>query len=519
MTLPRPVTLIILDGFGYKAATRYNAIQQAHTPHLDQYFATYPHTLLAAAGAAVGLPAGQMGNSEVGHLTLGAGRYVPQDLTRIDAAIADGSFFDHPTLTQLFEDTKKSTGALHVLGLVSDGGVHSHLHHILALLSCAQQHGLTHERIFVHAFLDGRDTPPQSAGPYLEKIQQQGCATLASLCGRYYAMDRDQRWERVEQAYDLLTLGLGATLPNADLTPAEIEHYLATAYARGETDEFIRPMSVLATPATINAGDNVIFMNFRSDRARELTDALINPAFNGFQRKKVAKIRQLVSLTEYQAEFNALSVRAAYPPVNLEHTLGQYLSALGKTQLRLAETEKYAHVTFFFNGGVETPFPGEARLLIPSPRVATYDLQPEMSAPALTEQLVRAITAQAHDVIICNYANPDMVGHTGNFHATIQAIEALDACLDAVVTATQTIGGELLITADHGNAECMFDDTTQQPHTAHTTEQVPLLYIGRPARIRDVPDATLADVAPTLLYLLGITPPPEMTGRILLQLE
>lgn len=505
MIAPRPMALIILDGFGYKETSQYNAIKQAHTPNLDHYFKTYTHTFISGSGHAVGLPNGQMGNSEVGHVNIGAGRLVAQDLTRIDAAITSKSFCHNEVLAPALQEAKYSTANVHILGLVSDGGVHSHINHILAMLACAHQQGISKERLFLHAFLDGRDTPPQSALSYLQQIEQQNVATLATLMGRYYAMDRDNRWERVQLAYDALTQGA-------------VSGTLAQAYARGETDEFVKPVSLLASPTTINDGDVVIFMNFRSDRARELTRAFMDPHFSGFERKKIPTLKHFISLTEYQKEFNALSVEVAYPPTDLTNTLGEYLSDLGKTQLRLAETEKYAHVTFFFNGGVESPFPGEDRILVPSPQVATYDLKPEMSADELTEKFVTAIHSNNYDVIICNYANPDMVGHTGNLPATVKAIEAVDRCLGKVIAALQSVGGEALITADHGNAECMYDETTQQPHTAHTTELVPLLYIGRKAKILQA-NGVLSDIAPTLLALMNIAPPPEMTGRVLLQLE
>lgn len=509
MTTPRPIALLILDGFGHKETNQYNAIKQANTPNLDHYFANYAHTFISGSGHDVGLPDGQMGNSEVGHLNIGCGRMVPQDLTRIDDEIATQQFCQNAALANALRDAKNTGKAVHVLGLLSDGGVHSHITHILAMLDCAHQHDLD-QQLFLHAFLDGRDTPPQSALPFLKQIKQQGYAKIASITGRYYAMDRDNRWERVQATYDMLTLG------KSEYTAENAEAGLALAYARGENDEFVQPTLIENQFSPINDGDIVIFMNFRSDRARQLTRAFMDPAFNYFVRKQNPMPQHFVSLTEYQKEFNALNVEVAYPPIDLSNSLGETLSKLGKKQLRIAETEKYAHVTFFFNGGVEIPFAGEDRILVPSPKVATYDLQPEMSAYELTEKLIEAIQSEKYDAIICNYANPDMVGHTGNIPATIKAIEVIDECVSKVIAALQAVGGEAIITADHGNAECMFDETTHQPHTAHTCELVPFLYIGRKANIIKK-DGVLADIAPTLLSLMGLTPPKEMTGDILLE--
>ena len=511
MTTPRPIALLILDGFGHKETDQYNAINQANTPNLDHYFANYAHTFISGSGHDVGLPDGQMGNSEVGHLNIGCGRMVPQDLTRIDDEIANHHFCKNVVLSNALQNAKKSGCAVHILGLLSDGGVHSHINHILAMIDCAHQQDLD-QQLFLHAFLDGRDTPPKSALPFLQQIENQGYAKIASITGRYYAMDRDNRWERVQTAYDMLTLG------KTDFMAKNTEAGLAAAYARNENDEFVKPTIIKNNFKTINDGDIVIFMNFRSDRARQLTRAFMDPAFDNFKREKVPALKYYISLTEYQKEFNNLNVEVAYPPIDLSNSLGEVLSKLGKKQLRIAETEKYAHVTFFFNGGVETPFPGEDRILIPSPKVATYDLKPEMSAYELTEKLVEAIRSKKYDAIICNYANPDMVGHTGNIPATIKAIEAIDDCVGKVVTALQSVGGEAIITADHGNAECMYDETTHQPHTAHTCELVPFLYIGRKAKILKK-DGVLADIAPTLLSLMGLRPPKEMTGDILLAVE
>jgi 2,3-bisphosphoglycerate-independent phosphoglycerate mutase len=511
MTNPRPIALLILDGFGHKDTDQYNAIHQANTPNLDHYFASYTHTLISGSGHDVGLPDGQMGNSEVGHLNIGCGRMVPQDLTRIDDDITHHHFCQNKVLSHALHEAKNSGGAIHILGLLSDGGVHSHINHILAIIDCAHQHGLD-KQLFLHAFLDGRDTPPKSALPFLHQIEQQGYAKIASITGRYYAMDRDNRWERVQAAYEMLTLG------KTDFTAENATAGLTAAYARDEKDEFVKPTMMNHNFAAINDGDIVIFMNFRSDRARQLTRAFMDPAFNHFQRTKIPALKHFISLTEYQKEFNDLNVEVAYKPIDLSNSLGETLSKLGKKQLRIAETEKYAHVTFFFNGGVETPFAGEDRILIPSPKVATYDLKPEMSAYELTEKLVNAIQSKKYDVIICNYANPDMVGHTGNLPAAIKAIEAVDDCVGKVVTALQSVGGEAIITADHGNAECMFDEKTHQAHTAHTCELVPFLYIGRKAKIIKQ-DGVLADIAPTLLSLIELPVPQEMSGDILIKTE
>ena len=500
-TKPRPFALIILDGWGYRETPHANAIAQAKKPYWDTLWQRYPHTLISGSGRCVGLPDGQMGNSEVGHLTMGAGRLVRQDLTRIDLAIQNGEFFSNSILTKAIDRAIQSKKAVHILGLVSAGGVHSHENHIIALLDLAKKRGATD--VYVHAFLDGRDTPPQSAASSLATVSQHG--KIATLVGRYYAMDRDKRWERVQKAYDLLTA------QKADYTAPDAMTGLEMAYARGENDEFVKPTSIL--PITIADGDTVIFMNFRADRARELTQAFIKDSFDGFKRTRWPHV-QFITLTEYDATFK---VPIVFPPVYLKNSLGDYLSDLGLHQLRIAETEKYAHVTFFFNGGIEEAYPNEDRILIPSPKVATYDLQPEMSAWKITEQLVANIKNEKYDVIICNFANPDMVGHTGNLAATIKAIETIDGCLAKIIPALQSVGGEALITADHGNAEMMFDEYTKQPHTAHTIEKVPLLYIGRPATVTKS-DGTLSDIAPTILYLLQIAKPNEMTGRSLFEL-
>lgn len=516
MTLPShtPFLLLILDGWGHRVDPKYNAIVTAQTPNWNQLWEQYPHLLIEGSGTQVGLPEGQMGNSEVGHLNIGAGRIVYQDFTRIEQAILTGEFSQNSTLLDAIQLTKQNKSTLHILGLLSPGGVHSHEQQLMAMIELAAKQGAN--SVYLHAFLDGRDTPPQSAMASLEKVQvlfdQLQCGRIASIIGRYYAMDRDKRWDRVEQAYDLLTLG------KANHTAISATDALASAYARGETDEFVSATIVCGpnqSPVVIEDNDVVIFMNFRADRARQLTQAFTDNHFTGFERKRTPKLSEFVTLTQYA---DTIKAAVAYPPQSLHNVLGEYLSNLGWKQLRIAETEKYAHVTFFFNGGVETPFPGEERLLIPSPKVATYDEQPEMSAPELTNQLVAAIKSQKYPFIVCNFANPDMVGHTGNFHATQQAIECIDQCIGRIVHALKEVGGEVLITADHGNAECMFDEETQQPHTAHTSDPVPLLYIGRPANPIET-SGKLSDIAPTLLSLLGIAIPEEMSGKPLFQLD
>lgn len=508
-----PLVLIILDGWGYSDSTQYNAINAANKPTWDKLWQTCPHTLISGSGVDVGLPAGQMGNSEVGHLTIGAGRLVPQDYARIDQAIADSSFFSNPALIAGIEKAIKADKAVHILGLLSPGGVHSHENHLQAMVELAAKQGA--KKIYIHAFLDGRDTPPKSAQASIIALEQKLTAIavgqIASLTGRYYAMDRDNRWERVQAAYVLLTQGI------TDYHAATAEQGLAAAYARGETDEFAKPTAIHKPEqpvATIAEGDAVFFMNFRADRARQLTRAFTQADFSGFSRAVTPKLAAFVTLTQYAKDIATL---VAYPPLNMHNGLGEVIAKHGFKQLRIAETEKYAHVTFFFNGGIEQPYSGEERILIPSPKVATYDLQPEMSAFELTEQLVQAIESKEYTTIICNFANPDMVGHTGNFTATVKAIETIDQCLTKIIHAIQVTDSELLITADHGNAECMFDEVSGQQHTAHTSDPVPLLYFGRPAQFT-IEHGTLADIAPTMLYLLGIKIPTEMTGRCLLKL-
>jgi 2,3-bisphosphoglycerate-independent phosphoglycerate mutase len=514
MTQPTPVCLLILDGFGYRQETTDNAIAQAHKPNLDALLKKYPNTVINASEHYVGLPDGQMGNSEVGHLNIGAGRIVFQEFERINNSIATGDFFEHAVLKSALLKLKAQNKALHIFGLLSDGGVHSHQDHIHAMLDMAAQLGLT--QVYVHAFLDGRDTPPISAAPYLAKLEEHiatlGVGKIASISGRFYSMDRDKRWERVETAYRLITEGIG------EFTYATAAEGLAAAYARGENDEFVKTTAIRpanSTPITLNDDDVVVYMNFRSDRARQLTNALLSDTFDGFTRGRVPKLAAYFTLTMYdQKETKATAI---FPPNVINNTFGEYLSELGLTQLRIAETEKYPHVTFFFNGGEEKVFKGEDRILVPSPKVATYDLQPEMSAYELTDKLVAAISSKKYNAIICNYANGDMVGHTGNLQAAIKAIEALDVCIGRVVEAMQRIGGEVIITADHGNAEMMFDPQNKQAHTQHTTNLVPFIYIGRKATLHK--EGALSDLAPTLLHLMGIAQPPEMTGKSLVNFE
>ncbi len=507
----KPVLLLILDGFGYRETSDFNAIAQARKPNWEKLWSDYPHTLIHASEAAVGLPKGQMGNSEVGHLNIGAGRVVYQEYTRIDRSIEQGHFQENPALLDTLAKVKRTGGALHIFGLLSDGGVHSHENHIHAMTSLAVAKGVG--QVNVHAFLDGRDTPPKSAESYLRCLQDKADALrgvrIASIVGRYYAMDRDNRWARVKEAYDMLTLGTAPYRATSALVGLEM------AYERGETDEFVKP-TLIAAPGQdlvhIQDGDAVIYMNFRSDRTRELTRAFIEPDFAEFERGAVPDLCQYCTLTQYQKDF---AVAIAFPPVSLSNGFGEYIANMGLRQLRIAETEKYPHVTYFFNGGVETVYPGEDRALVKSPDVATYDMKPEMSLFEVTDKLVEAIGSRKYDAIICNFANADMVGHTGDMDAATRAIEAIDANLGRVVEAMRSIGGEMLITADHGNAETMRDELNNQPHTAHTVNLVPLIYIGRPARLADT--GALEDIAPTLLKMMGLAQPSEMTGRALIE--
>lgn len=511
MTNQSPFVLIVLDGWGHREDPEANAIHLARTPVWDDLWRNRPHTLISGSGMDVGLPAGQMGNSEVGHMNLGAGRVVDQDFTRIGKAIDDGSFFDNATLKQAIAAAASRDRSVHIFGLLSPGGVHSHEDHLKAAVTMAFDNGAP--RVYVHAFLDGRDVPPRSALPSLTAMQQhiaaRGEGGIASVVGRYYAMDRDKRWDRTELAYDLVTRGRGQF--SAD-TPEEA---LEAAYARGEDDEFVKPTAVTVSGESVSMadGDTVIFMNFRADRARQITRAFVNDDFDDFERAVRPELTAFVMLTRYAADIDA---PCAYEPDSLANGLGEYVSSLGKHQLRLAETEKYAHVTFFFSGGREEPFDGEKRLLIPSPRVATYDLQPEMSANEVTDELVKAIESGDYALIVCNYANGDMVGHTGKMDAALEAVECLDECLGRVVKALDSTGGQCLITADHGNVEKMNDEQTGQPHTAHTSELVPLVYVG-PRDITLASDGgTLSDVAPTILTLMDLPIPSEMTGRSLI---
>ncbi len=504
---PKPVLLLILDGWGHRDEVADNAIAQAQLPNWRRLLAECPHTLVQTHGLHVGLPSDQMGNSEVGHMNIGAGRVVYQDLTRIDQAIADGSFAANPALLRACEAARAAKATLHVFGLLSPGGVHSQEDHILAMLELAKARGV--ERVAVHAYLDGRDTPPRSADASLRRLQarcaQLGNAHVATVIGRYYAMDRDQRWERVEAAYRAIADA------HAEFHAADPVAALEAAYARGENDEFAKP-TVIAGHAPMHPGDAVVFMNFRADRARQLSAAFVRADFPAFARRALG-LSAYVTLTEYAADLPVTAV--AFPPQSMANTLPEYLAAQGRAQLRIAETEKYAHVTFFLNGGREEPFPGEERILVPSPKVATYDLQPEMSCPEVTEKLCAAIRARRHDLIVCNLANADMVGHTGIFGAALAAAQALDQAIGRIVAALREAGGEMLLSADHGNLELMRDPVTGQPHTAHTLGPVPLVYLGRPARLRD--DGALKDLAPTVLALMGLPQPAEMTGHSLVE--
>jgi 2,3-bisphosphoglycerate-independent phosphoglycerate mutase len=505
---PKPILLLILDGWGHRDETAHNAIAQANAPNWRRLLADYPHTLVQTHGAYVGLPDGQMGNSEVGHMNIGAGRIVYQDLTRIDAAIADGSFFENSALVGACDAAKRAGGTLNIFGLVSPGGVHSHETHILAMLDLTARRGV--ERIAVHAFLDGRDTPPRSARPSLEKLEAK-CAELpnafiATVSGRYYAMDRDQRWDRVQLAYEAISSGHDTEFMDGALTA------LDAAYARGENDEFVKP-TVTKEAWFMGDGDAVVFMNFRSDRARELSHAFVDADFSGFARSRAIKLAAFVTLTEYEKGLAASAV--AFAPQSMHNTLGEYLASLGLAQLRIAETEKYAHVTFFFSGGREAPFAGEERILIPSPKVATYDLQPEMSCPELTDRLVAAIASKQFDFIVCNIANPDMVGHSGIEAAAIKAAEAVDLALGHITRAISESGGEMLISADHGNLEQMLDENGV-PHTQHTVGPVPLVYVGRRAILHP---GALRDLAPTVLALMDLPQPAEMSGHNLVELR
>ncbi|MBA3486796.1 MAG: 2,3-bisphosphoglycerate-independent phosphoglycerate mutase [Lysobacter sp.] len=506
----RPLILLILDGWGHREEKQDNALALAHLPNWDALLRAAPHTLIHTEGRHVGLPEGQMGNSEVGHMNLGAGRIVYQDLTRIDAAIEDGSFFDNPQLRAACAAARDRGATLHVFGLLSPGGVHSHENHILAMLELARREGVA--RVAVHAFLDGRDMPPRSARPSLELLQDAchrlGNARIATVSGRYYAMDRDNRWDRQRRAWDAIVEGRSEHVADDALAA------LDEAYARGENDEFVAPTviaSVEQRGAPVRDGDAIVYMNFRADRTRQLTAAFVAPDFDGFDAPR-PQLSRFVCLTQYDAR---LPATVAFAPDDLRHTLGEVLQQHQLRQLRIAETEKYAHVTFFFSGGREDPYAGETRILVPSPNVATYDLQPEMSCPEVTRRLVAAIGSGEIDVAICNIANPDMVGHSGDLGAAVKAVEAVDVAIGAVVQAIRDAGGALLVTADHGNVEMMRDPITGEPHTSHTVGPVPLVYLGpRPAALRA--GGSLRDIAPTMLDLLGLPKPSEMTGQSLL---
>lgn len=503
--------LIVLDGWGHREESENNAIAAAHSPVWDRLWTEYPHCLLDTSGPAVGLPQGQMGNSEVGHSTIGAGRIIYQDLSRIDHAIADGSFATNPAVTRALESAQQ--GRLHVLGLLSPGGVHSHEDQIFALLDLASSMGI---ETFVHAFLDGRDTPPKSASSSLNRLDElcrlAGTVKCASICGRYYAMDRDSRWERTEKAYRMLTERV------AEFEAPDSLSGLHDAYERGESDEFVSPTTI-AGGKQIDDGDVVVFMNFRADRARQLSRALVLPDEPGFTRRRVIRPALFVPLTPYADELSENSqdirVAIAFGPQTVINSIGEHLANLGFSQLRIAETEKFAHVTFFFSGR-EEPFPGEDRCIVPSPAVATYDLKPEMSAAEVTDNLVNVVSESKYDFIVCNFANGDMVGHTGSFSAAVQAVESIDRCLGRILSALDSSNSQCFITADHGNLESMVDGVTGQPLTAHTTNKVPFVYFG-PLSVKLPGDGSLADVAPTILDSMDVCVPDEMTGRSLIR--
>ena len=508
MSRPKPILLLILDGWGYREERENNAIAQANAPNWRRLIAECPHTLVETHGRYVGLPDGQMGNSEVGHMNIGAGRIVYQDLTRIDASIADGSFAKNAALISASSAAKRDGATLHVFGLLSPGGVHSLEDHIFAMLDLAHAQGVA--AVAVHAFLDGRDTPPRSAAASIDRLQKKcsalGNATIATISGRYYAMDRDKRWDRVKLAYDAIADA------HSDFHADSGSAALDAAYSRGETDEFVKP-TVIGFGRKIVDGDAVVFMNFRADRARQLSQVFVDPEFDGFTRSRKINLSAFVTLTQYNESFRVSAI--AYPPQSLANSLGEYLASLHLKQLRIAETEKYAHVTFFFSGGHEEPYDGEDCILVPSAKVATYDLKPEMSCREVTDKLVDAIASQKYDFIVCNLANADMVGHTGILAAAIKAVDAIDEALGRLTQAIRNIGGEMLITADHGNLEQMRAHDGQ-PHTQHTVGPVPLVYVGRPATLHH---GSLSDLAPTVLKLMNIAQPKEMTGQALVTFE
>jgi 2,3-bisphosphoglycerate-independent phosphoglycerate mutase len=510
---PRPVVLCVLDGWGFRDDAQDNAVTRAQKPVFDKYWAKSPHSLLDASEEHVGLPKGQIGNSEVGHMNLGAGRVIFQDLPMIDREILQDNLKNNETLNDLIAKLKKSGGTCHVMGLASPGGVHAHQDHLVALVREISKAGIP---ACVHAFLDGRDVPPKSAAEQIAKlaadlrsvdVRTVGKVKLATLCGRYYAMDRDKRWERVEQAYELLVSGTGAAAEDA-------VEAIKDSYAANIADEFVLPVN-LQGYAGMKNGDGILFINFRADRAREILTALIDPDFKGFMRKKTIRFAAVAGMVEYSDELNK-HMQALFPPKVIRQGMGEIVAAAGLKQLRIAETEKYPHVTFFFNGGREEPYAGEERIVVPSPKVATYDLQPEMSAAAVTDKVVAAIDSAQFDFIVLNYANPDMVGHTGFLDAAITAVETIDGCLGRLFEAVEKQGGIVFVTADHGNCEHMFDHETNGPHTAHTLERVPAMLVGAPEDVKALKDGQLADVAPTFLELMGIDKPDVMDGRSLL---
>lgn len=501
----RPVVLCILDGWGLREDAPDNALTHARLPHWRRFLREYPHAAIATSGRAVGLPHGQMGNSEVGHMNIGAGRIAVPELPRIDQAIEDQSFYTMPALTDALKAVKAAGGRLHVLGLLSPGGVHSHQDHLLALARAGAAQGVD---VFIHAFTDGRDTPPQSAAEFIASFEHSLAALpqarVATLGGRFYGMDRDKRWERIAQAHAALVEAQGARAPSAQAAVAQ-------AYAQGQTDEFIAP-TVIGDYAGMRDGDGIIMANFRADRARQILGALLDPAFDGFARARRVEFSARLGMVSYSDHLDGL-MGVLFPPAHYPNTLGEVIAQRGLQQLRIAETEKYAHVTFFLNGGRDEPFAGEERILVPSPKVATYDLKPEMSAATVTDHLTAAIAGGGFDLIVVNYANPDMVGHTGVMAAAVQAAEAVDACLGRLEDAVKAAGGWLLITADHGNLEQMSDPASGQPHTQHTTGPVPIVLAGEGAAGLTLKDGKLADIAPTLLVLLGIAQPADMTGE------
>jgi 2,3-bisphosphoglycerate-independent phosphoglycerate mutase len=501
-----PIALIIMDGYGINENTEGNAVYEANTPNLDSYFKNYPNSQLKASGLSVGLPDGQMGNSEVGHTNIGAGRVVYQMLVKITKDIEDGVFFENKAIKETMQAAKEGGHALHLMGLLSDGGVHSHIKHLFGLLEMAKKIGL--EKVYIHSFHDGRDVPPTSGVEYMQQlvdeIKRIGIGKVATLSGRYYAMDRDNAWDRVEKAYNAMVMGEGETASD----PVEA---IKASYEKGVTDEFIVP-TVIDKEGTIKEGDSVIMFNFRPDRARQITRTFVDPVFDGFVRKKGFFKLNYVCMAQYDAQMPNVTV--AYPPEQLNMTFGEYISKLGMTQLRIAETQKYAHVTFFFNGGEERQFEGEDRILIKSPDVATFDLKPEMSAPEVCDAVCKAIDEDKYDVIILNYANCDMVGHTGIMEAAVKAVETVDTCVGKMVDKLLEKGGKAIITADHGNADCLFDPDTKEPFTAHTTNPVPMIVIGQgDVKLKD---GKLCDLCPTMLDMMGLEKPAEMTGESLI---